>query len=70
MGKNLKPGPVPRQRIKIFPTILNSTDRAVFYLSEATTDVAPWKANKDAVTRLIKAVAGRFLAQQQMQITL
>lgn len=58
--KNLKPGQVSRQQIKIFPTILNPTDRVVFYLSEATTDVAPWKADREAVTRLITAAAARF----------
>lgn len=58
--KNLKPGQVSRQQIKIFPTILNPTDRVVFYLSEATTDVAPWKADKAAVTGLITAMAARF----------
>jgi len=58
--KNLKPGQVSRQQIKIFPTILNPTDRVVFYLSEVTTDVAPWKADKDGVTALITTVAARF----------
>lgn len=58
--KNLKPGQVSRQQIKIFPTILNPTDRVVFYLSEVTTEEAPWKADQDAVTTLIKLVAARF----------
>ena len=50
--KNLKPGQVSRQQIKIFPTILNPTDRVVFYVSEVTTDVAPWKVDKNAATAL------------------
>ena len=58
--KNLRPGQVSRQQIKIFPTILNPTDRVVFYVSELATDVAPWKAEKDAVTALIKSMAARY----------
>jgi hypothetical protein len=58
--KNLKPGQVSRQQIKIFPTILNPTDRVVFYVSELETDVAPWKSDKDAVAGLIKTVAARY----------
>lgn len=58
--KNLKPGQVTRQQIKIFPTILNPTDRVVFYVSELTTEAAPWKSDKDAVTALIKSVAARY----------
>jgi hypothetical protein len=58
--KNLKPGQVSRQQIKVFPTILNPTDRVVFYVSELTTDVAPWKSDKDAVTGLIKSMAARY----------
>jgi hypothetical protein len=58
--KNLKPGQESRQQIKIFPTILNPTDRVVFYLSEVATDGSPWKVDKSAATALITAVAARF----------
>lgn len=58
--KNLKPGQLSRQQIKIFPTILNPTDRVVFYVSELTTEDSSWKVDKNAVTRLITSVAARF----------
>lgn len=58
--KNLKSGQQSRQQIKIFPTILNPTDRVVFYVSEFTNESNAWKADKDAVTALVTATAARF----------
>lgn len=57
--RDLKPGKVSRQQIKIFPTILNPTDRVVFYLSEATVDGVAWKVDKDAANELVTSVAAR-----------
>ena len=61
--KNLKPGAVSRQQIKIFPTILNPTDRVVFYLSEVTTGAAQWKADKDDMAILITRTSAQYPVQ-------
>jgi hypothetical protein len=57
--KNLQPGKASRQQIKIFPTILNPTDRVVFYVSEVSAGSDSWKADKDTVGSLISSVAAR-----------
>jgi hypothetical protein len=61
--KNLEPGKEFRQQIKIFPTIMNPTDRVVFHLSEVTTGSELFKADKDTVDRMIAAVAARHPVQ-------
>jgi hypothetical protein len=61
--KNLKAGAVSRQQIKIFPTILNPTDRVVFYLSELTANGVQWKADKNDVTALITTMSARYPVQ-------
>lgn len=61
--KNLKPGQVSRQQIKIFPTILNPTDRVVFYVGELTAGETQWKADKAAVSALVTKTAARFPVQ-------
>ncbi|MEO8678420.1 MAG: hypothetical protein ABI665_05200 [Vicinamibacterales bacterium] len=61
--KNLAPGKVTRQQIKIFPTILNPSDRVVFYVGELTTDDGPWKVDKNEVTALMAAMGARYPAQ-------
>ena len=61
--KNLKRGNVSRQQIKIFPTILNPTDRVVFYLSELTAGGVEWKADRADVTTLITTIAARYPVQ-------
>ena len=61
--KNLKRGNVSRQQIKIFPTILNPTDRVVFYLSELTAGGVEWKADRAGVTSLITTIAARYPVQ-------
>lgn len=58
--RNMKAGQVSRQQIKIFPTILNPTDRVVFYVSEIATDAGQWKADKNEVTMLVAKTAARF----------
>lgn len=58
--KNLQSGKISRQQIKIFPTILNPTDRVVFYLNEISTSGGEsWKVDKDVATALVIAVATR-----------
>lgn len=61
--KNLKVGGTSRQQIKIFPTILNPTDRVVFYLAEATIAGAGWKADKNEVAALIIKTAAQYPVQ-------
>ena len=61
--KNLEPGKVSRQQVKIFPTILNPSDRVVFYLSESTTGGESWKVDKEVVTSLVTSVAARHPVQ-------
>lgn len=61
--KNLKVGGVSRQQIKIFPTILNPTDRVVFYLSEVTIAGLGWKADKNDVTTLITKTSAQYPGQ-------
>lgn len=61
--KNLKAGGTSRQQIKIFPTILNPTDRVVFYLAEVTIAGAGWKVDKNEVNALISKTAAQYPAQ-------
>lgn len=58
--KNLAPGKVSRQQIKIFPTILTPTDRVVFFVNAVREEASPWQADKDAITALIRMVAARY----------
>lgn len=61
--KNLQPGKSSRQQIKIFPTILNPTDRVVFYLGEVNVGGVQWKVDSKEANDMVSKVAARFPVQ-------
>ena len=58
--KNLKPGQVSRQEVRIIATVLMPTDRVVFFVNELANDAATWKAAKELVTTQVREAARRF----------
>jgi hypothetical protein len=58
--RNLKPQQVSRKEIPIRVTIVNPTDRVVFYVREIKSETGDWKAVDSEVAALIKTAAARL----------
>jgi hypothetical protein len=58
--KNLKPGQVSRQEIRVIATVLMPTDRVVFFVNELASETATWKAAKELISMQVKEAAKRF----------
>lgn len=61
--KNLKPGQVRRQEVRLTVATLNPSDRVVFYIHEAQSDSGPWQAVDSEVATLIRDAAMKLPVQ-------
>ena len=55
--RNLPPGRVSRQEMRVVVAVLMPTDRVVFFVSDVSSEIGSWKSSSLDVTALIKSAA-------------
>jgi hypothetical protein len=55
--RNLPPGKVSRQEMRVVVAVLMPTDRVVFFVSDVSSEIGSWKSSSLDVTALIKSAA-------------
>ena len=55
--KNVPPGKVSRQEMRVVVSVLMPTDRVVFFVSEVLSEMGSWKSSSNDVAALIKSAA-------------
>jgi hypothetical protein len=58
--KNLQPGRIARQSLRVMVAVLAPTDRVVFFVSEALSELGSWKTTDSEMTAVIRDAAKRL----------